>query len=79
MRGPDCANDPLYAVGDTMFCQKLARTFRRIAEDPFTFYNGSLAADISADIAEYSEILYLALTFVVTEDGKQCETRNLRA
>ena len=42
----------LYVEGDIMKRQKLAVTFRRIAEDPFTFYNGSLAQDIVADIQE---------------------------
>ena len=31
---------------------KLANTLQKIAEDPFTFYNGSLANDIVNDIAE---------------------------
>ena len=55
MNGPDCWNDPLFEVGDIMYCDKLAVTLRSIADDPFTFYNGSLAADISADIAAYSK------------------------
>ena len=38
-----------------MYCEKLAVTLRSIADDPFTFYNGSLAANISADIADYSK------------------------
>ena len=55
MKGPDCWNDSLFEVGDTMYCEKQAVTLRSIADDPFTFYNGSLAADISADIADYSK------------------------
>lgn len=31
---------------------KLADTFEKIADDPHTFYNGSLADDIVADIRE---------------------------
>ena len=45
-------DDTLYEKGDIMKRPTLAATFRRIAEDPFTFYNGSLAYDIVADIQE---------------------------
>ena len=31
---------------------KLADTLEKVAEDPFTFYNGSLANDTVNDIAE---------------------------
>ena len=43
----------LLQEGDLLINIKLGQTLRRIAADPGTFYNGSLAADIVADIAEY--------------------------
>ena len=43
----------LIQEGDLLKNPKLARTFRRIAEDPTTYYNGSLARDIVDDIADY--------------------------
>ncbi len=56
--GADCARDSLFAEGDVMRCGKLAVTLQRIADDPGTFYNGSLAQDVIADIAEYSKGLF---------------------
>lgn len=46
-------NGQLYEPGDVLRRPKLALTLRRIANDPFSFYNGSLADDIVADI-QYS-------------------------
>jgi len=43
----------LVKAGDIVKDPKLAQTLRRIAADPFTFYNGSLAQDIVDDINEY--------------------------
>ena len=48
-------NGKLVKLGDTLKCPKLAVTYERIAVDPHTFYNGSLADDIVADIAEAGE------------------------
>ena len=47
----------LVQEGDIMTRPKMAVTLRKIADDPFTFYNGSLADDIVADIADYGKIL----------------------
>ena len=38
--------------GDVLKNPKIADTLERIADDPFTFYNGSLAEDIVEDIKE---------------------------
>ena len=43
----------LIQEGDLLKNPKLARTFRRIADDPMSYYNGSLAREIVEDIAEY--------------------------
>ena len=43
----------LIQQGDLLKNPKLARTFRRIAEDPMTYYNGSLAREIVDDITDY--------------------------
>ena len=40
----------LVKEGDLLKNPKLARTLRRIAEDPMSFYNGSLAREIIDDI-----------------------------
>ena len=42
----------LLEEGDILKMPKLADTLEKIAEDPFTFYNGSLANDTVNDIAE---------------------------
>lgn len=47
----------LYQEGDLMKRPRLAATLRRIAEDPMSFYTGSLAADIVADIQENEGII----------------------
>ena len=41
--------------GDTMKRPLLAQTLRRIAEDPHTFYEGSLARDVASDLQERGE------------------------
>ena len=46
-------NGSLYEEGDLLKNPKLAATLRRIAADPFTYYNGSLAEDIIQDLREY--------------------------
>ena len=48
-------NGELKQEGDMMYNEKLAVTMERIADDPYTYYLGSLAADIAADIAEYGK------------------------
>ena len=48
-------NGELLKEGDIIKRPKMAKTLRRIAEDEFTFYNGSLALDIVKDIAEYGK------------------------
>jgi gamma-glutamyltranspeptidase/glutathione hydrolase/leukotriene-C4 hydrolase len=47
----------LVKQGDLLLNPKLGQTLRRIAEDPNTFYNGSLAQDIVDDIADYGTLL----------------------
>jgi len=47
------ADGNLVEAGDVVTNPKLARTFRRIAENPFAFYNGSLAQDIVDDVKDY--------------------------
>uniref|UniRef100_A0A2C9K5N7 Gamma-glutamyltransferase n=1 Tax=Biomphalaria glabrata TaxID=6526 RepID=A0A2C9K5N7_BIOGL len=39
-------------IGSLIQLPKLAKTFQAIADDPLSFYNGSLASDIVADIKE---------------------------
>ena len=39
--------------GEILINTKLANSLQRIADDPSSFYDGSLASDIVADIAEY--------------------------
>lgn len=43
----------LLREGDFLRNLKLGRTLRLIADNPYSFYNGSLAQDIVDDIAEY--------------------------
>jgi len=43
----------LVKEGDLLKNPKLATTFRRIAEDPMTYYKGALARDIVDDITDY--------------------------
>jgi len=43
-------NGSLVQEGDLLKNAKLGATFRRIAADPQSFYNGSLAQDIVDDI-----------------------------
>ncbi|XP_005105286.1 glutathione hydrolase 1 proenzyme isoform X2 [Aplysia californica] len=45
------------AAGSLIKLPELARTFRTIADDPFSFYNGSLAADIVSDITDEGGII----------------------
>ncbi|WAR27556.1 GGT1-like protein [Mya arenaria] len=49
----------LLKEGDTIKMPKLAATLEKIAADPFTFYNGSLAQDIVDDITEQGGIITL--------------------
>lgn len=42
----------IYKIGDVMYRPKLARTLEIIADDPFSFYNGSLAENITQDIQD---------------------------
>jgi gamma-glutamyltranspeptidase / glutathione hydrolase / leukotriene-C4 hydrolase len=49
----------LVQEGDLLKNPKLGATLRAIAEDPFTFYNGTLAADIVQDLSEYGSIITL--------------------
>ena len=45
----------LIQEGDLLKNPKLALTFYRIAEDPMSYYKGSLARDIVDDIADYGK------------------------
>lgn len=49
-------DNTLVKEGDLLKNPKLAKTFRRIAADPFTFYNGTLAEDIIEDLREHGYI-----------------------
>lgn len=51
------ATGELLLKGDTLKLPKLAVTLEAIAADPFTFYNGSLAANISQDIMDGAGII----------------------
>ncbi|KAK2163380.1 hypothetical protein NP493_1465g00000 [Ridgeia piscesae] len=53
------ADGTLKKEGDTVKRPLLARTLRRIADDPYTFYNGSLASDIISDLQERGSIITL--------------------
>ncbi|KAI0241002.1 Glutathione hydrolase 1 proenzyme [Lamellibrachia satsuma] len=52
-------DDTLKKTGDIMRRPLLGRTLRRIADDPDTFYNGSLASDIVSDLQERDSIITL--------------------
>ncbi|XP_053376161.1 glutathione hydrolase 1 proenzyme-like [Mercenaria mercenaria] len=47
----------LLKEGDTIKLPKLGATFEKIAADPYAYYNGSLADDIAADIADGAGIV----------------------
>ncbi|KAL4223040.1 Gamma-glutamyltranspeptidase 1 [Mactra antiquata] len=47
----------VYKEGEIMYRPLLANTLEAIANDPFTFYNGSLAKNISLDIQEAGGII----------------------
>jgi len=49
----------LIEAGDLLVNPKLAVTMRRVADDPLSFYTGSLAADIVADLQEYGSNITL--------------------
>ena len=49
------ADGTLLSEGDLFVDPKLAKTFWTIAEEPMSFYNGSLAKDIADDIQEAGE------------------------
>lgn len=55
------ATGELYKKGEIIKLPKLARTFELIAEDPFAFYNGSLARDIVNDIGNEGQYLNIVL------------------
>ena len=58
-----------------MYCEKLAVTMRRIANDSLSFYNGTLAQDIAADIAEYSKVAYSSIFKVGYSGGSRISRR----
>ncbi|XP_053389957.1 glutathione hydrolase 1 proenzyme-like [Mercenaria mercenaria] len=47
----------LYKEGDVMYRPRLARTLEIIADDPHSFYNGSLAENITQDIRDAGGII----------------------
>lgn len=61
-------NGSLVDLGDMLYNKRLANTLRRIAENPHTFYNGSLAEEIVKDIQNVGGIITL-------EDLKHYEIR----
>ncbi len=67
--------------GDLLRLPKLADTLERIAEDPFSFYNGSLAEDIVEDVKEQG-VRYSMLSFVISPAkiciGDKCPSKNFR-
>ena len=48
--------------GDIMKRPLLAQTLRRIAEDPHTFYDGSLARDVASDLQERGIVSLFSVT-----------------
>ena len=54
----------LIQEGNLLKNPKLARTFRRIAEDPMTYYKGSLAHEIVNDITDYGILQGLLSAYV---------------
>lgn len=54
-------------AGDTVVMEKLAETYRRIAQEgKDTFYNGSLKDDIAADLSDIGTIGYCLLWRVIS-------------
>ncbi|PAA80585.1 hypothetical protein BOX15_Mlig025064g1, partial [Macrostomum lignano] len=51
------ATGRIYASGEVLRDEKLAATMDRIAEDPASFYNGSLADDIVQEMSDVGAIL----------------------
>ena len=51
--------------GDIIKDPTLARTFEKIANDPFTFYNGTLAQDIVEDITEAGLFIYFTSIIII--------------
>ncbi|GFO36692.1 gamma-glutamyltranspeptidase 1 [Plakobranchus ocellatus] len=49
-------NGDVKPVGSLIQLPKLAKTFQAISDDPISFYNGSLAEDIVADIQEEGKL-----------------------
>lgn len=47
----------LVQLGDRIYMHTLGATFGRIAEDPMSFYHGSLANDIVEDLQNYCKLL----------------------
>ena len=43
-----------------MYRPLLANTLQAIADDPFTFYNGSLAENITLDIKEAGNVTFIS-------------------
>lgn len=51
-------NNNIKPVGSKIQLPTLAKTFQRIADDPLSFYNGSLAEDIVADIQDEGQYFH---------------------
>ena len=49
-------NGELYEVGDIITIPRLADTLEKIASDPLSFYNGTLASDVAADISDLGRL-----------------------
>ena len=65
------SNGNLLKEGDKIKRPKLAKTFERIAEDPLSFYQNSLADDIVADISDRGQccLLYQYINLCILDKG----------
>ena len=51
------ATDKLYKAGEIIKLPKLGATLEKIAADPLSFYNGSLAEDIVNDLNDKGNLV----------------------
>ena len=53
------ANKKPHPVGTKIRLDKLAQTHREIARDPLSFYNGTLADDVVADLTDEGKNIHV--------------------